>query len=476
MASSIALLNLCDCFDTVYGSSAGSIIGAYMISRQMCVDVYSDVLVGNKLFLQKPEIIKFAAKSWTGRKNNFNEGFKATGMNITYVLRDVMSSTGLRPFDFDSFAHNVETQKLYVLSSGENFNQGIFGPDDFFDRWTQEDGVTYNYRASENDPRGMDSGFFSCLASSMVVPGAGGPPITLSKKGEKERMYCDAFVYEAIPIRAPVYNSNATHVVALRTRPQAAKLKTSPGFYETKIAKYYFEQCKMDDVAKWYSAGGQQFRYVEEVACTFEGLGGEEVLIPPTDVVYARPDLTWGDVRDVVDVKKWRKAYVMPIMVGEDVQEMSPLEQKEKVVVKGIRDGFIAGFETLKDAAGVELEDGMTSADLAELLFPFREDLGPEYSNGKAKKPSDLKPIYVKGLKINSLAARRSLLFKARTKRNRVKRLISRRYRKAQRLLGNEKKQTVDEKWETIKRALPAVEDFPHLARQVRRRIEKQEE
>jgi len=33
MAAAIAALGLTDCFDKVYGSSAGSVIGAYMVSR-----------------------------------------------------------------------------------------------------------------------------------------------------------------------------------------------------------------------------------------------------------------------------------------------------------------------------------------------------------------------------------------------------------------------------------------------------------
>ncbi|GMI13969.1 hypothetical protein TrLO_g7636 [Triparma laevis f. longispina] len=474
MASSIALLNLCNTFDSIYGSSAGSIIGAYMISRQMCVDVYSSILVGNRLFLQKPDLIKFAARASVNSKSKDN--YEATGMNISYVLKDVMSAQGLRPFDFDAFIANVEGQPLYVLSSGENFTQGIFGAEDFFDTYSEEQGVKYATRSKEDDPRGLDSGFFSCLASSMVVPGAGGKPISLSKNGEEPKMYCDAFVYEAVPIRAPVYHSNATHVMILRTRPSAAPLKTVPGFYETKIGKYYFDQWGMEDVAEWYAAGGQQFRYLEEVACTSEGLLGSEVKIPPMDVVYARPNLTWEEVRSITDTTKWRSAYVLPLMVDQDIAEMSPLEQKEKVVVQGIRDGFVAGYEAMKDAAGATLPDGMTSSDLADLLFPFREDYDPRYDVKKPIKPEELQTVYVKGKKISEITKKNSILFKKTRKRGRIKSVISKLYRKMSRLLRRrESRETVDEKWEKIKLALPAVEDFPHLARQIKARLEQEE-
>ena len=44
MAAAIASLGLTDAIDSIYGSSAGCIVGAYMVSRQMCVDVYTEVL------------------------------------------------------------------------------------------------------------------------------------------------------------------------------------------------------------------------------------------------------------------------------------------------------------------------------------------------------------------------------------------------------------------------------------------------
>ena len=52
MAAAIATLGLCDAFDSVYGSSAGSVVGAYMFSPQMCVDVYTDFIpTARKLFV-----------------------------------------------------------------------------------------------------------------------------------------------------------------------------------------------------------------------------------------------------------------------------------------------------------------------------------------------------------------------------------------------------------------------------------------
>ena len=172
MASALSLLDLSPHFSRVYGSSAGSIVGSYLVSRQMCVDVYSDMLPMNDVFLQKRKIIGEIVKSgskWVrrggkmvrvpkekkgpGRAPEAEEAkskrlmrrlrlrrgsdppaqngtappppdatnYDATGMNVSYVLSSVLSSTGLRPFDYLSFHSNSAKQSLNVLSSCSDF-------------------------------------------------------------------------------------------------------------------------------------------------------------------------------------------------------------------------------------------------------------------------------------------------------------------------------------------------------------------
>ena len=58
---------------------------------------------------------------------------------------------------------------------------------------------------------------------------------------------------------------------------------------------------------------------------------------------------------------------MLPVQVGPDVPETSPLEQRREVIVQGIRDGFVAAYDVFKGAAGAKLPEGVTSADLAEV-------------------------------------------------------------------------------------------------------------
>ena len=52
----------------------------------------------------------------------------------------------------------------------------------------------------------------------------------------------------------------------------------------------------------------------------------------------------------------------------------SPTLGRRSVVVQGIRDGFVAAYDVFRDAAGAELPEGVTSEELAEMLFPVPEE------------------------------------------------------------------------------------------------------
>lgn len=174
MASAIVSLGLMDAFDSVYGSSAGSIVGAYMISRQMCVDVYTEILVTAKetfvckkrmlaslIFSAASEALRRSSStlaslgdstighlsiSWTKQLsqslsslwarssdelnttlllNNQSGDLLPTklqlppmpGMNLTFVVDGIMNKRGLRPLDWESFHRNDVKQPLRIVSS-----------------------------------------------------------------------------------------------------------------------------------------------------------------------------------------------------------------------------------------------------------------------------------------------------------------------------------------------------------------------
>lgn len=189
MVAAITALGLSDTIDTIYGSSAGSVVGAYMVSRQMCMDVYVDILpASKKLFVCKKRMITNLASMGLGRllgdnkKGNPNknknlqsirppqslkERLSSTqpGMNISFVLDGILGEDhGLRPLDIEALKENGKHQMLRVVSSCVDPNTGklfsrCFGNDDFFDE--------ENMMVRADQKR---EGIFTCLQASMTVP------------------------------------------------------------------------------------------------------------------------------------------------------------------------------------------------------------------------------------------------------------------------------------------------------------------
>ena len=230
MAAAIASLGLTDCFDSIYGSSAGSVIGAYMISRQMCVDVYVDILpAAQRKFVCKRRLIKSIATSladmvrttWntnhttiSSSSSSFTTTTSTTstssvsqkapplpGMNISYVLDGIMDvNHGLRPLDMDKFWENNQHQPLRIVSSAVdrrgNLFSRVFGTRDFMGKTAVQEANDDTNNAFTSNKR---SGLFACLQASMTVPGATGPPVKIQDPWGRILPCFDAFCFEPIP-------------------------------------------------------------------------------------------------------------------------------------------------------------------------------------------------------------------------------------------------------------------------------------
>jgi len=365
MAAAIGSLGLCDAIDVVYGSSAGSVVGAYMVSRQMCVDVYTDVLPAAKeKFVCKKRLMASIAASaadmFLGSKMR-----ALPGMNISFVLDGIMNeTTGLRPLDLQSFQRNDALQPLRVASScvenGKLFSK-CFGTEDFF-------GIPNVTGACSSPDR---KGLFACLQASMTVPGATGPPVNIySPRTNMTVPSFDAFCFEPLPYRSAV-KEGATHVLVLRSRPEGFQAKTQPGIYERGVAPLYFQTHGQEEVAAFFNRGGQQYLYLEDLMTLEDGKnckGGKQVLVPP-------PELFYGTNEIQADPSQFSKAHVLPIVVPRGTKELPTLEQRKDEVLQAVRGGFAIAFDLLAPAVGLDL--GVSGCRVAELVFPemkFPED------------------------------------------------------------------------------------------------------
>jgi hypothetical protein len=376
MAAAIVCLGLSNAFDAIYGSSAGSIIGSYFVSRQLYLDVYTDVIpAGFDLFVSKAKIIGdmfrnlflvMKGRSWKRLNGLLLERFKiprgeeeATtlqptregGLNISFVLDSIMCpDRGLRPLDLESFAHNDEVQPLRIVSSAVELESGklttvVFGSKDgHFSDSVASSSLYPEIHSAQADDQGYRRGFWACLGASMSVPGAAGNPFPMdlpssSGNGTSRHLCFDAFCYEPVPYRSAV-QEGATHVLALRSRPAGAEPKTKPTLYERAAAPLYFRSHKAETVAKFFECGGQQYLNAEDVLTCDEGLEAKGTIsIPPTQVLYGGPEEASADIKDR---DKWKQAHLLPIAAPADVPELGTLADDREEIIAGIRSGFAA--------------------------------------------------------------------------------------------------------------------------------------
>lgn len=428
MAAAIACLGLSNCFDSIYGSSAGSIIGSYFVSRQLYLDVYTDVIpAGKDLFVSKTKIFGdmfrnafYIMKGPLGKRLNVNliERFRNPaagidnttmsyedlpptregGLNISFVLDSIMCpENGLRPLDLDVFSHNDAVQPLRIVSSAVELDSGklksiCFGSkeghfrdqfanpaastEDAGDSSTDPEYVYPKVGSAEADENGFRRGLWACLGASMTVPGAAGSPFRMDLPDDKNQptphLCFDAFCYEPVPFRSAVAEG-ATHVLALRSRPAGYEPKTKPTIYERAAAPLYFRSNGVNSVAEFFENGGQQYFYAEDVLLCDHGLNSTEPIpIPPAKVLYGAPDGTSSvESKSEYDRENWARAHLLPITVPADVPELAVLSQDRDDILTGIRSGFAAAYDALAPVVG--LEAGPNSLDgmkVAELVFP----------------------------------------------------------------------------------------------------------
>lgn len=243
----------------------------------------------------------------------------------------------------------------------------------------------------------------------MNVPGAAGLPLKLLRRMHQCDMGAynssssnsvnnitvgfDAFCYEPIPYRSAV-KDGATHVLALRSRPEGFLAGTQPTIYERLIAPLYFYANELPQVARYFERGGQQYRYLEDLLVLENGLNvglsrkDVPVSVPPTDILYGL------DVIQDTNVQDWKKAHLYPLSLPKGATELSTISTEKGEVLQAVRDGYAAAFDLLAPLVGLDLKGiNMTGSRVAELVFPDQDVAG---TNDNVL----MKPIHVKGEEI----------------------------------------------------------------------------
>ncbi len=199
MSAGLEYLDLKNVFDSVYGASAGAMIGAYFISGQA---IYSTTVYCDDI-----------------SNRNFIKDF----LGITVGLMTNKPTMNL-PFLLDIISNKKPLNWKEVINSPIKLNIVVSSID------KQRSVVLNNFRSKED--------IFKAFEASSTFPFVAGLPIEINNE-----RYWDASLYEPIPIKTAI-DDKCTHLFVLRARPDGLLLKRLPF-----ILKHFLSR-KFDKVKK----------------------------------------------------------------------------------------------------------------------------------------------------------------------------------------------------------------------------------
>jgi predicted patatin/cPLA2 family phospholipase len=163
-------IGLRDCFDAVYGASAGAIAGAYFVAGQARYGATLYSHINNRRFI-----------------NLWRLARRRPVVSLDFVLDEICSAT--KPLDYQRVLQS--DIPLRILAASIGLKRAV---------------ILKNF--------GNRDELFEGLRASSTIPFFAGPPVHF--RGDR---YLDASLYVSIPFRAAV-EDNATDVVVLLSRPK----------------------------------------------------------------------------------------------------------------------------------------------------------------------------------------------------------------------------------------------------------------
>jgi len=348
MVTAIHHLGLEDTVDVVYGSSAGTVIGAYFITRQLPwfgPELYYDALTtaGNRfinskrmfralgLGLLNPRLLKDVIF----RRNNGKPV-----LDLTYLLNTTMQEN--KRLDWETFEKMQKVQPLKVIASGLKSERAFI--------------------------MDMEKGSFSnieelacCMRASCLLPGVAGPVMNMKSPQEDgtQPQYdmkprnnyevedyeplADALLYEPLPYRAAV-SEGATHVVCLRSVPDGKDVTGKSSIFERLIVRRFFlRKNRFRKVYEYMIKGFHKRIYAEQVLELNEGANDMDRPYTDTD-----------------------KPHLLPIAAPPGSAEVTRLETGREPIFEGVRRGFARCYDALVE----DPEQRGKGAEVAKQVFP----------------------------------------------------------------------------------------------------------
>lgn len=324
MVAALHYLGLEDTFDVIYGSSAGTVIGAYFNTRQLPwfgPEIYYDSLTtAGKQFIDTKRLLRSIGiglvdprllKDVMVRRKNGKPV-----LNLPFLLKKTAQEK--KPLDWEKFVEMQKVQPLKIVSSGLKRDHSVV--------LDMEQGNFENRQELAN-----------CMHSSCLLPGIAGPLMNLDisaagggklKLGNKVNdpnlePLADALIFEPLPYKTAIENG-ATHVVVLRTRPDGTDVAGKSSIFERLIVRRFFlRKNKLPNIYKYMRKHLHKRIYSEQVIALNEA------------------------AHDFRDYKDTSSAHMMAIAAPPGSPEVTKLETAREAIFDGVRRGFARAYDAL---------------------------------------------------------------------------------------------------------------------------------
>ena len=333
MASALADAGLSDCFDEVYGSSAGSLVGAYWICNpfgmiQYGCSLYYDLLTGRnskKFFIDKTralELLGFGfARYFTPRFVKELLGLREKNrplLNLSYLLRTCVED--MRPLDWEGFEAREKLIPLHIVASDVVAKKAVV--------LSSKGGHWSNIREMTK-----------CMTASMNLPAIAGPLVEL--ESVEGGLLADAQLFEPVPFKSALENG-CTHVLVLRTRPDGINCMPKASKVEAGMMRNFFAD--MPDVAEYLVTMKHKQVYCEDI-------------LHLNQATQSPPE---------------RGQQLLAIAPPVGVEEVGRLERRREVIFDGVKEGYRTSVKMLMSHPGLwPVEQlGTTVEQVTDRAFP----------------------------------------------------------------------------------------------------------
>ena len=337
MATALWHLGLDDSIDIVYGSSAGTLVGAYFISKQLPYngpEIYYDVLTSaGEEFIDAQSILRSCGLGLFDLRlqslvSLFRDRMGKPVLNLDYLLTTIVQK--IKPLDWATFWSKQESnaQPLKIVASGLLSKKAVV-------------------LSAANDNFKTASELAHCMKASMLLPGVTGEVIRL--KGEQalgsniettwwrefprdsraedgefirgSEPMSDALVFEPLPYRSAL-NENCTHIIVLRTRADDISVTMKMSKMEQMIMSRWFgRKLGLPHMVSWMHNQYHKLVYAEDILILNEAS------------------------RDMDSSSSKPKLFCLALPKG--IPEVKRLETSRSVIFNSVRQGFAAAYDNL---------------------------------------------------------------------------------------------------------------------------------